>query len=71
MVSKPQIKQIINQWLVKQLEQYEKRMTTFDLGINAKQKDVTKAKEEIRRRIEKLNGSNEVQSKELPEETQE
>lgn len=54
MVSKSEIKKLIIKWEVENLERLEKRLTIMDCGPKAKQKDVTKIKEAIRDRINKL-----------------
>lgn len=72
MISKPKVKKLIDIFIVKELERWYKTITIFDCGPNAKQKDVTKVKEELRRRIDKLTGntveSNQVSVAEVPEE---
>jgi len=62
MVSKPEIKKLIDKFIVKELERLEKVITIIDCGPKAKQKDVTKIKETIRSRINKLQGIEEVES---------
>lgn len=56
MVSKPKIKALVDLWLAQHLEHLHTRITLADVGVNAKQKDVTKVKEELLKRANKLRG---------------
>lgn len=54
MLTIPQSKALIDSWLVKELERISKVLTVADLGLRARQSDVTKVKELIKARIVKL-----------------
>ena len=54
MLTIPKAKELIDSWMVKELERICLVLTTADLGLSARQKDVTKMKEIITKRIEKL-----------------
>ena len=57
MINAKEAKQFVDSCIIKELERVFKVLTTADLGLKAKQNDVTKVKLLIAKRIEKLRGT--------------
>lgn len=57
MINAKEAKTFINIAIIKELDRIAKVLTIADLGLKARQVDVTKVKELITKRIEKLSGT--------------